>query len=329
MDDSTTSRWAKWAGGGVLLAIALGAGITGLTLNVSHGLKTSLAQGVIYGLGDIGKIVVPVVAGIIGWNRQMRGVVLICVVASIWCAVNYYADANGAALLAGQNQAALLGQTERNIAELEAEVRAARALANIEAKRKKCGPECRRLQERADRLAADLESARGKREGQGPAKTSGLALLAGTTFGVSTDVAAQWKDVIGAALFLVLIESLVWLSVPAMVLLAHARCRETALQPQPEAVAIAALDRCNTVANSSSETDFAITTPVAPATGATARRGSRQYWLERLQRERPEVATQVERGAMSVYAGCIAAGLRKAPAKRKWSADDFLSKAKA
>jgi hypothetical protein len=65
---------------------------------------------------------------------------------------------------------------------------------------------------------------------------------------------------------------------------------------------------------------------VAIATAATPKRGSKAYYQARLQREFPQLAKQVARGEMSCYQACIKAGLRKAPVKRKWSADDYLAK---
>lgn len=66
-----------------------------------------------------------------------------------------------------------------------------------------------------------------------------------------------------------------------------------------------------------------ISDPVAIATPTTAKRGSAAYYLERMQRDQPEIAKRVESGELSVYAASIAAGLRKAPAKSaKWTKAD-------
>ena len=53
--------------------------------------------------------------------------------------------------------------------------------------------------------------------------------------------------------------------------------------------------------------------------------GTRAYYLARLQREFPELATQVASGELSVFAASVQAGLRKAPAKRAWNASDYAT----
>lgn len=74
--------------------------------------------------------------------------------------------------------------------------------------------------------------------------------------------------------------------------------------------------------------DDAVATPAATlatevTTIATAKRGSAAYYVERLQREFPQLAKQVERGELSCYKACIAAGLRKAPKRSKdWTRVD-------
>jgi hypothetical protein len=51
--------------------------------------------------------------------------------------------------------------------------------------------------------------------------------------------------------------------------------------------------------------------------------GTRAYYLARLEREFPAIAKRVHAGKLSVFAGCVEAGIRKAPAKRsKWTQID-------
>jgi hypothetical protein len=51
--------------------------------------------------------------------------------------------------------------------------------------------------------------------------------------------------------------------------------------------------------------------------------GTRAYYLARLECEAPGFARRVHDGELSVYAASIAAGIRKAPAKKKWNANDY------
>jgi hypothetical protein len=59
-----------------------------------------------------------------------------------------------------------------------------------------------------------------------------------------------------------------------------------------------------------------IATPPKPGTAA--------YYLARLDRDHAPLAARVRAGEMSVYRACIEAGLRKATAKRKWDANDYV-----
>src|SRR5258705_1960375 len=55
--------------------------------------------------------------------------------------------------------------------------------------------------------------------------------------------------------------------------------------------------------------------------------GTKAYYLGRLEREHPQIAKRVQDGELSVHAASVAAGLRKAPAKSKWTTiDAYVSK---
>jgi hypothetical protein len=54
-----------------------------------------------------------------------------------------------------------------------------------------------------------------------------------------------------------------------------------------------------------------------------AKRGGRDYYLRRLERDHAAIAKRVHAGELSVYAASVAAGLRKAAAKRKWDANEY------
>ncbi len=66
------ARWGKRLAGAALLAVAVIAGLTGMKLNISHGLEISKEAGLIFGLADMAKIILPIICGIIGWNLQTR-----------------------------------------------------------------------------------------------------------------------------------------------------------------------------------------------------------------------------------------------------------------
>jgi hypothetical protein len=294
--DTRIPPWAKWLTGAVLLTVALIAGGVSLMLNVSHGLEAGPAAGITFGLADIGKITIPIVAGIIGWSMQMRTTATVCVLVSLWCAVNYYCDHHGRDLLAKQHGQTVYADTKKQIAELETLVTRYDEQAATEAKSGK-GPNWRLLTAKASDARQRLLDARAARAETKPVEVSGLATMIAMASGAQPNGIARGIGAVKAAMFLVLLEALVWLSVPAMTLLSQAARRE--------AVAKAAAP---------------VAKPVqTPAKRAAA--GTRQYYLQRLETEYPALAKQVHDGAMSCHKACVEAGIRKAPTK-KWTTID-------
>jgi hypothetical protein len=213
---SKLPRWAQWTIGGVLLLIALAAGIVSLVLNVSHGLNVGLAAGITFGLADIGKIAIPIVAGIIGWSMQMRSTAIVCVLVSLFCATNYYADRHGRHLIEAQHGEAVYADKAKRISELEKSVADLDALVAAEAADRGCGPNCKALQARADEATLKLQDARNARSQAKPVEASGLAVMISMSAGTQVEGTARGLGAVNAVLFLALLEALVWLSVPAM-----------------------------------------------------------------------------------------------------------------
>ena len=61
----------------------------------------------------------------------------------------------------------------------------------------------------------------------------------------------------------------------------------------------------------------------ADAVATPPKRGTKAYYLARLERDHPAVAARVAAGELSVYAACIETGIRKTPAKAsKWTKAD-------
>ena len=292
--DLALPRWVRYAAGGVLMAVAVTAGGLSLTLNVMHGMEAGLAAGIAFGLADIGKILLPVVAGIIGWSRQMRATAAICVAVSLWSAVNVYLDGAGRDLLVKQHGALVYAEAGKQITELEREAASLRSLAAAEAGKGGCRQNCRALTEQASRAAAELRKARAARAELRPVEISGLAAMVAMASGENPEGVARGIAAIKALLFLALIEVLVWLSVPAMVLLLQSRRAADDIER--------------------------ITTPPSPVAkpflgDAKPASGTRAYYLARLHRDYPALARLVNKGELSVYAASIKAGIRKAAAK--------------
>lgn len=219
---NTIPRWSQWLIGGVMLSLAVAAGCLGLVLNISYGLETSLASGVAFGLADLSKIAIPIVAGIIGWSMQMRITAVICVFVSLWAATNYYADRHGKELLSKQHAATIYADKAKSISDLRTQVSNLDAMASAEAKRGGCGQNCRDLTKQASEARQRLQEARSIREGAKPIEASGLAVMTSMATSWNAETIARSIGAIKAALFLGLIETLVWLSIPAMKLLSMA-----------------------------------------------------------------------------------------------------------
>jgi hypothetical protein len=237
---SKLPRWAQWTIGGVMLSIALAAGIVSLVLNVSHGLNVGLAAGITFGLADIGKIAIPIVAGIIGWSMQMRSTAIVCVLVSLFCATNYYADRHGRHLIEAQHGEAVYSDKAKRISELEKSIADLDALVVAEAADRGCGPNCKALQARADEATLKLQDARKARSEAKPVEASGLAVMISMSAGTKVDGTARGLGAVNAVLFLALLEALVWLSVPAMRALNVAAAKPVVIEtPKADVIAVA------------------------------------------------------------------------------------------
>lgn len=310
MTENIIPNWTKWTAGLALLAVALAAGTLGLVLNVAHGLEAGLAAGIAFGLADGAKVLIPLAAGLIGWSRQMKIITGVCVAVSLWSAVNVYLDGAGSALLTKQQGANAYADQAKAIQELEAEAARLSALATAEGKNKGCGKNCKAANDQASATRLQLADARKARAEAKPVEASGLASMIAMASGASADGIARGIGAVKAALFLLLIEALVWLSMPAMALLKDAARREIAAEPVAMPI----------------EEPVTPMQVIAKAAAMPAKAGTKAYYLQRLQRDFPALAAKVANDDLSVYAASIAAGLRKAPAKAsKWTkADAYL-----
>jgi hypothetical protein len=204
MKPTAISRRGQVVAGVVLLSIAVTAGATGLTINVAHGLEIRPEAGILFGLADLTRIVLPIVCGIVGWTMQTRMVAVVCVATSLFCAVTAFNGGADKHLAGKQHGADQYAIAKDAVAKLEADVTKFDAQAQAEAKNGGCGKQCRFLTERADKARVALAQAQETLKVSKPVAISENAFLTSR---------------ISSVLLLVLIESLVWMSVPAMSLL--------------------------------------------------------------------------------------------------------------
>ena len=210
MHTNAIPRWGQWLAGGVLLAIAIAAGATGMKINVAHGLEIRTEAGILYGLADLTKIVLPIVCGIVGWTLQTRLVAIACVATSLFCAVTAFNGGADQRLASKQHGADQYTAARAAVASVEAQVASLDAQAAQEARNGGCGKQCRFLMEQAGGARQRLSEAR-------------AALVSATPVAVSEN--AKLNSRISSVLFLVLIEALVWMSVPAMQLLSRTEAK--------------------------------------------------------------------------------------------------------
>jgi hypothetical protein len=269
-------NWTKWTAGLALLAVALAAGTLGLVLNVAHGLEAGLAAGIAFGLADGAKLLIPLTAGLIGWTRQMKVTAAVCVAVSLWSAVNVYMDGAGRAIMAKQHGQDAYATQAKAIGEREGEVARLTALAAQESAKGGCGKNCRAINEQIEAARQRLAEARASHAEAKPVEASGLASVIAMMSGVKADEIARGIGAVKAALFLMLIEALVWLSVPATALLKDAARRDT----QNSGGEI--LDNAKSQTACESEK----TEPAA----MPAKAGTKAYYLQRLEREHPQLA---------------------------------------
>lgn len=230
------------------------------------------------------KIALPIVAGIIGWTKQTRLTALVCVAVSIWCASNAYLDGDGARFADKQHGADQYAAAQADVARIEKEVADLDAQAARETKNGGCGKQCKYLGSLAEQRRHELAEAKQVLKNAKPVVTSGYEKL---------------KAAITAGLFLLLIECLVWLSVPAMMLLRQEQSTEQ------------------------KKTSPVVEKLIADAQTAKPKAGTKGYYLARLEKEFPALAAKVKDGELGVYKAAIEAGYRKArkpvTKKTKWT----------
>jgi hypothetical protein len=182
---------AAWGGGILLFTIALVAGGLSGTMNVLYGSKTSIGVAIAYGLSDAGKIVIPVIASMIGWRFRLYLAAVLTTIVSVWCAANYLADTHGQAFLEMSHKSHIVKNQQDKIKLLTQEVRVANNLIEDERKNGGCGPKCK--EHIADRDAAkkELQAARQSIQNAEPVEVSGLAMLSSTIAGFDKDYTAR------------------------------------------------------------------------------------------------------------------------------------------
>lgn len=207
MKTTKISRVAQAISGFSLLAVALTVGLTGMKLNIDNGLKTGVEAAVIFAAADAARMILPLVCGVLGWTKQMKAVALVCVAASLFCAVTAFLS--GADQHRAEKQAAAdhYAAIQADVVKADDRVRSLDTQVVDEGKNKGCKSICQALQREAAQARTELAAAKAKAETVHP-----VAVSSGETL----------ETRIKAFLLLLIVESTVWLSIPAMTCLRSA-----------------------------------------------------------------------------------------------------------
>jgi hypothetical protein len=314
----------------ILGLLAIAAGGISLSMNVAFGLKTGLVMAAIFALSDGAKIILPMIDAALGGSTPKRCLAYwTAVLISILAATSYLLETQATRLLQSQSASATASSARADaerirselaliseplsLAALEKLEKEKRDAAQRESGRGGCKSICEGLNgeadaylerlglaRRRDRLEAQLDETMRTVQAK-PVEALGSAdTLASLTGGDKAEI-AQHEAIVKAVLMLTILEIIAMFSGDAGNLFVRTfQARKEAGQQQTEA---------DEVVTKSSEIS-----PKKPAAS---------YWMQRLSKERPDIAARVIAGEISCYRGCLDAGIRKKPAKTWSKPEDF------
>jgi hypothetical protein len=289
-------RWAQYAGGATLLSLALAAAGVSMYMNIVSGLAVAVELAIIFAVADIGKIALQIIRASIIDHPVLKASWIVASVVSALCATNVLATFMGDRLNGAQHELAATAQAQLQVVEIEKSIANAQASAEDERKNKNspgCGKNCQALLARVDALRAELATARGKLAAKPAPRSNGLSDMLADASGADRQKAAAIFVVVLLVAALLVGELFSQMAYHGAIMVHAAAMRpEPAKKParQPKAA----------------EPEEAATKPQA---------GSRAYYLDRLDRSRPDLAARVRAGELSANAAAIEAGLRKAKPK--------------
>lgn len=244
-------KWGQWAAGLTLTSTAIAAGATSLTLNVLYGWQIGPAAAVTFGLADLAKITIPIVCVAIGWTWQSRLTLMLCAVVSLTCAASYFADREAGPLMARETRSAIYTGAQADMVRARTELAAIREtgdatalaaaakLAQTRAKAEAANGGCRKRclaasaeatallerlskAKRRDILQAQLASAKQEARRSAGNRSTGRGLMLAAATGFEASRIEKWLAGAMSVLKIVLLETLVYLSIPGATLLGQA-----------------------------------------------------------------------------------------------------------
>jgi hypothetical protein len=297
-------------------------------MNLRFGAQFSAETAQIFAVSDIAKIILPVMAAYIGWTTRQRIAWAVAIVISITAALSSLLQDQAQTMKDNQaisttiESAQKAADRARRDLQAISETMSASALQDLvtakkeaaarEADRGFCGPKCEGLKaehaemlarlgqaQHRDKLQAQLDEATAAIKTT-PEKANGANDHLATFTGGDKALIASIVSALVSIAQLVILEFLATFSGDAGGTIRNAinamRRNRTATRPQRDA------------------------TPAQPAATPAPKRATKAYYQERLEREFPQFAEKVQRGEHSVFAACVATGLRKpASAKKDWT----------
>lgn len=325
IDNRSIVGIGEWLLGGAFALLALTAGAISLMMNVTFGLQVSWLAALVFVLSDGAKILLPMIAAVLGWDIRRRIAWGLAVAISVTAALSSLLegqaqrlkDTQAAALTANGARADMeRARKELSMIAEPTSVDALRVLtqeaqdkADREAARGGCGAKCEAareiavklvtrlgLAEQRDKLQAQLAMAKETAEATPITALGATDTLAALTGGDQAQI-AMITGIAISVVMLAILELLATFSGDGVLILRKAWMNRR---------------------NEHSTQNMTIAKQQAsPSTKSEKTVANRAYYLNRLKRDFPALAARVHEGELSVYRACVEAGLRKAPA-RNW-----------
>src|ERR1700730_4468767 len=103
MKDSPLGWRVQLCAGSALALMAASAVRVDILNNLEYGRTVSSELATILVLAAIGVVALPTAASILGWSRHIKFTTIVCVMLTVWSAVNAYSTKQGASILAAQS----------------------------------------------------------------------------------------------------------------------------------------------------------------------------------------------------------------------------------
>jgi len=230
-------NYIKYGAAALMLVIGLAAGMTSLTLNVSHGLEKAWYAAMILALADIARMSVPVIGAFKGWSRNLMVAIGALAAFSLFNIASYQANKAGAPIWESMQADVKKAERAAEIANLTVEIagfaekRSSATLIKLaeeEKKNKFCGGKCANFMSLADEAArrealeAKRETLKAQNEAVKTVEVKGFA-IGFVAMGFSPIAAKTIVDAIEGSFGSLILDMLVYFLIPGAMMLREDR----------------------------------------------------------------------------------------------------------